>query len=68
MPYCDTECFEVFLNELSKQKPEEFKILFLDNGAFHKAKKLVIPGNGGTLLYPTIFARTKPSRKSMGIY
>jgi len=28
MPYCDTECFEIFLTELAKQKPEEYKILF----------------------------------------
>jgi len=45
MPYCNTECFEIFLEELSKQQPNEYKILFLDNGAFHKAKRLIIPNN-----------------------
>jgi hypothetical protein len=43
MPYSDTECFEVFLHELAKKNPKEYKILFLDNGAFHKAKGLEIP-------------------------
>jgi transposase len=45
MPYCDTECFEVFLHELAKKNPKEYKILFLDNGAFYKAKRLEIPEN-----------------------
>ena len=45
MPYCNTECFEVFLNELSKQQGDEYKILFLDNGAFHKATRLAMPNN-----------------------
>ena len=45
MPYYNTECFEVFLNELSKQQTDEYKILFLNNSVFHKATRLIIPNN-----------------------
>ena len=45
MPYCNTECVEVFLDELSKQQPDKYKILFFDIGAFHKATRLVLPNN-----------------------
>lgn len=37
--------FELFLKEFSKQKKDELKVIFLDNGAFHKAKKLIVPDN-----------------------
>jgi transposase len=63
MPYCNTECFEVFLGELSKQKPTEYKILFLDNGAFHKAKRLVIPGNIALCFIPPYSPELNPAEK-----
>ena len=37
--------FQLYLNEFSKHKPNELKVLIVDNGAFHKAKKLIIPEN-----------------------
>ena len=45
MPNCDAINFQLFLNEFSAQNPTEFKIIVLDNGAFHKAKSLIIPTN-----------------------
>jgi len=63
MPYCNTECFEVFLNELSKQQPEEYKILFLDNGAFHKATRLVIPNNIALCFLPPYSPELNPAEK-----
>ena len=36
MPFCNTDTFQSFLNEFSEYEPEEFKIMVLDNGAFHK--------------------------------
>ncbi|AYD47879.1 transposase [Arachidicoccus soli] len=32
-------------DELAKNDTDEYKILILDNGAFHKAKSLIIPHN-----------------------
>lgn len=63
MPYCNTECFEVFLNELSKQQPKEYKILFLDNGAFHKATRLVIPNNIALCFLPPYSPELNPAEK-----
>lgn len=63
MPYCDTECFEVFLTELSKQNPREYKILFLDNGAFHKAKRLQIPQNIALCFLPPYSPELNPAEK-----
>lgn len=63
MPYCNTECFEVFLSELSKQTPKEYKILFLDNGAFHKAKRLLIPNNIALCFIPPYTPELNPAEK-----
>jgi hypothetical protein len=40
---CDSQNYQVFLNEFSLEEPEELKIVVLDNGAFHKATTLLIP-------------------------
>jgi transposase len=63
MPYCNTECFEIFLEELSKQQPNEYKILFLDNGAFHKAKRLIIPNNIALCFIPPYSPELNPAEK-----
>jgi len=52
MPGCNTANFQIFLNELSLQNPTEFKIMVLDNGAFHKAKALIIPENIALIFLP----------------
>ena len=53
MPKCNSDTFQEFLNQFSKEKPEEFKILILDNGAFHNAKALIIPDNIYLLFLPS---------------
>lgn len=45
LPECNTDMFQLYLNNFAEQKPDELKIVFLDNGAFHKAKRLIIPAN-----------------------
>jgi len=45
LPECNTDMFQLYINNFAEQKPDELKIVFLDNGAFHKAKRLVIPAN-----------------------
>lgn len=45
MPYLNSECFQIYLEEFSKNYPDSKNILVLDNGRFHKAKRLVIPDN-----------------------
>jgi len=61
MPHCNGDNFQLYLNELSLQIPEEFKMIVLDNGAFHKAKKLSIPGNIALIFLPPYSPELNPA-------
>ncbi len=61
LPNCNGENFQIFLNELSKNKPEEFKVMILDNGAFHKAKSLKIPENVALIFLPPYSPELNPA-------
>jgi transposase len=63
LPHCNSTNFQVFLNEFSKENLEEFKIIILDNGAFHKAKTLIIPNNIALLFIPPYSPELNPSEK-----
>ena len=43
MPYCNTECMNIFLVELSKQYPDDIILLCCDGAAWHKAGSLFVP-------------------------
>jgi hypothetical protein len=43
--HLNTDCFQVFLNLVSQNYADDVLIIQLDNGAFHKAKRLEIPSN-----------------------
>ena len=45
LPYCNTECMNIFLRELSAAFPKDYILLPLDNAAWHKSKTLKIPDN-----------------------
>jgi transposase len=63
MPYCNRATFQIFINELSGKNPCEFKILILDNGAFHHAKSLVIPDNVAFIFLPPYSPELNPAEK-----
>ena len=63
LPYCDTDCFQFYIRELSKQNPGELKLLVLDNGAFHKAKRLIIPDNIIFIFLPPYSPELNPAEK-----
>jgi hypothetical protein len=63
LPKCNADCFQLYLDEFSKQDPDEFKILILDNGAFHKAAQLKIPPNIGLLFIPPYSPELNPAEK-----
>ena len=63
LPFCSAETFQIYLNEFSKQNPQEFKIIVLDNGAFHKAKTLNIPGNIALIFLPPYSPELNPAEK-----
>jgi transposase len=43
--------------------PEEFKIILLDNGAFHKAARLIVPDNVALLFIPPYSPELNPAEK-----
>ena len=45
MPYCNTVCMNIFLDELSKQYPDDIILLCCDGAAWHKAGSLHVPEN-----------------------
>ncbi len=52
LPYTNTVCMNVFLEELSKAYPDDYILLVLDNAAWHNSGALVIPEN--IQLYPLL--------------
>jgi len=63
LPFCNTDSFQLFLNKFSKQKPNELKVIVLDNGAFHKAKRLEIPKNIILIFLPPDSPELNPAEK-----
>lgn len=45
MPYCNTDCMNLFLQELSKKYADDFIILVCDGAMWHKSGKLSVPEN-----------------------
>ncbi len=63
MPHCNSNTFQVFIDQLSSQSPTEFKIVVLDNGAFHHAKSLIIPANISFIFLPPYSPELNPAEK-----
>ena len=63
MPHCNSTNFQVFLDHISSQQPGEFKILVLDNGAFHHARALNIPPNISLVFLPPYSPELNPAEK-----
>ena len=45
MPYCNTVCMNIFLDELSRKYPNDIILLCCDGAAWHKSKSLQTPKN-----------------------
>ncbi len=63
LPACNSDTFQLYLNEFALQNPNEFKIIVLDNGAFHKAAALKIPKNIALLFLPPYSPELNPAEK-----
>lgn len=61
LPYCNGDNFQLFLNELSQKNPDEFKVVILDNGRFHKGKSLIIPKNIALVFLPPYSPELNPA-------
>lgn len=60
MPYCNTECMNIFLKELSKTYPDDRIILVCDGAGWHRAKALEIPSNIRLLFLPLATPEMNP--------
>ena len=60
MPYCNTDCMNVFLRELSKKHPDDFLLIVMDGAAWHTTKKLEIPDNIKLLFLPPATPEMNP--------
>jgi transposase len=68
LPHCNSGNFQIFLDEMSKEKPTELKIMVLDNGAYHKAKKLIITDNIVLIILPPYSPEVNPSENIWAKY
>jgi putative transposase len=50
MPWCNTLCMNIFLDQLSKQYEQEEILLICDGAAWHKSISLNVPANTISLL------------------
>ena len=61
MPYCNTDCMNVFLKQLSDSYPKDKIVLVCDGAAWHKSKGLSISHNINKIL-----SRLKPQQFNIG--
>jgi transposase len=61
MPNCNADNFQVFLNEFPRTFEKTYKVIVLGNGAFHKAKSLIITENTGLLFLPPYSPELNPA-------
>lgn len=60
MPFCNTDCMNVFLKELSEAYPEDKIILVCDGAAWHKSKGIIIPENIELIFIPPYTPEMNP--------
>ena len=60
LSHVDTECYQQFLNEFAACYPNSINVLQVDNGLFHKAKRLQIPENIILLFQPPYSPELNP--------
>lgn len=63
LPQCNSENFQLWLDAFALQDAHIFKIVILDNGAFHKAKELNIPSNIALLFLPPYSPELNPAEQ-----
>ncbi|UBF29655.1 IS630 family transposase [Kovacikia minuta CCNUW1] len=60
LTHVDSECYQLFLDQFSQAYPDSLNILQVDNGAFHKAKHLVLSNNIMLLFQPPYCPELNP--------
>ncbi len=60
MPWLNSVCFQIFIQQLAETFPETLNLLVLDNGRFHHAKSLHLPDNIALLFLPPYSPELNP--------
>ena len=60
MPYCNTECMQVFLNQLRSTFPDDIIVLVCDGAAWHKSGTLEVPEGISILHIPPYTPEMNP--------
>lgn len=63
LPHCSAATFQIFLDHFAAKRPDELKVVLMDNGAFHKAKCLNWPRNILPLFLPPYSPELNPAEK-----
>lgn len=59
----DTLIFEAYLKAFSEYRPEELKIMIIDNAGFHSTKNIAIPDNIKLIRIPPYTPELNPAEK-----
>ncbi len=59
-PYLNSDCFQIFIDRLSQNNPDNLNVIHLDNGRFHSSSKLQIPTNIILLFQPPYCPELNP--------
>ena len=60
---CNSDFFQIFINDLSMTGIDELMLVLLDNASFHKAKKLQLPDNIALIYIPPYSPELNPAEK-----
>ena len=60
LPYCNTDCMNVFLSELARAYPQDQILLVCDGAMWHKANTLVIPAQITLIFIPPYTPEMNP--------
>lgn len=60
LPAMDTECMNVFLDEVSKRHPDEYILMVIDGAPCHTSGELIIPDNIELLKLPPYSPKLNP--------
>jgi len=60
MPYCNTDCMSLFLQELSEEYPNDLIILVCDRATWHRANALGVPVNIHLIFLPPATPEMNP--------
>jgi len=60
MPYCNTDCMNVFLRELSATYPNDYILLPCDGATWHRSNGLIVPDNIELFMLPPATPEMNP--------